>query len=101
MTDNTDSIPQEYLDEAVRRLNDRLKGWFKADDLATKVLARTLQELGWKPPIDPMLVRARELAVRSIGTDYPLTVKRFRTGLNDSDPAVQAALIALREGMGE
>jgi len=91
-------IPQVYLDEANRLWNDP-----RNDNLSPKeLLARTLQELGWKPPVDPKLVRAREIAARQlniIGCD--ITASSILHAAQDNNPAVQAALIALTEGMGE
>lgn len=91
----TDPIPQAYLDEAVRRTVEGGYTSVSKNNAYVKLLARTLQELGWQPPVDPMLVRAREIANRTS------TQLDFSAGFHDHTPAVRAALIALREGMGE
>lgn len=93
-------IPQEYLDEAVRRLNAFSHG-YSAEGISAQVLARTLRELGWKPPVDPVLKRAREIVAQvwnANGINYHAQVLG---GERDSSVDVQAVLIALREGMGE
>ena len=94
----TDPILQVYLDEAAKRSG--YYSWEHANQYAAMVPiirahARTLQELGWKPPVPPELKRAREIANEvTEGVDY-------RAGYHDNFPAVKAALIALREGMGD
>lgn len=85
-------IPKAYLDEAVRRLN--ATGYvYSAAHHVVQVLARTLKELGWQPPVDPVEQRAWAIA-RSV---YQHLSDREIKGTT----AYQAALIALREGMGE
>lgn len=95
-------IPKVYLDEAERRYRHGPDGYYYAGNWSLKVLARTLQELGWQPPVDPMLVRAREIAARAYDSQgWGIMATEVRDGDADCSPAVQAALIALREGMGK
>lgn len=99
-------IPQMYLDEAIRRLNNGvgLDVWARDlnDNPTLRTLARTLQELGWQPPVDPMLVRAREIAAKCwADLNCTFSASQILDGTGDCEPAVQAALIALREGMGK
>jgi hypothetical protein len=91
-------IPQVYLDEANRLWNDP-----RNDNLSPKeLLARTLQELGWEPPVDPKLVRARKIAAKYLAANGRHYYEQLiENGGHDEHDAVQAALIALTEGMGE
>lgn len=96
-------IPQMYLDEAVRRCNQgHYSGGYVETDWTVIVLARTLQELGWQPPVDPMLVRARKIVANFYHrNNCPLAAKRVFDGERDDQDEVRIALIALREGMDE
>ena len=91
----TDPIPQAYLIEAVRRLNDaNCAISFSTETQTVRVLARTLQELGWEPPVDPVEQRAKEICARLSGWHIDRC--------EDMAPKVyQAALIALRDGLGK
>lgn len=99
-------IPQVYLDEAIRRLNNGagLDVWGRGlnDHPTLRTFARTLQELGWQPPVDPMLVRARGIVANFYHQNKaPYAAKRVLDGERDDQDEVRIALIALREGMGE
>jgi hypothetical protein len=106
-------IPQVYLDEAVQRLNfERAKAFggevikfWSSDDYNVQVLALTLQELGWEPPVDPKEALARKVAAAVCEVmSRPVMARFIREGRGSSPiekSVVQAALIALTEGMVE
>ena len=99
----TDTIPEMYLAEAVRRLNENdMYVCYLPSDHTAKVVARTLKELGWTLPIDEQrMAKARKVAAAvceavsmtgiaaDIRTDNPAAFYRL--------PAIQAAYNALGE----
>lgn len=100
----TDPIPQELLDEAAKRSG--LVNWRAVALLDSRVVwcveahARTLREIGWKPPVPPELRRAREIAARAFSDlGWDVMASHTRAGIADRNLTVQAVLTALREGM--
>lgn len=100
-------IPEMYLAEAVRRLNAACidDPWSRKDSI-TKVLARTLQELGWKPPIDEArMAKARKVAAAVLEASGYAILARAVSRVVDMQPqecsdailAIQAAYDALGE----
>jgi len=99
----TDDIPEMYLAEAKRRLNTEKLGsalnW-AASGIAVMALSRTLQELGWTPPIDEArMAKARKVlvAVREINREYD-SAQRIRHNQElwaKDEAAVKAAYDAL------
>jgi hypothetical protein len=93
-------IPEMYLAEAVRRLNAAGKGiWTKNDYTHCYVitLARTLQELGWTPPVDEArMAKAR----KALGAAFDALGQRdaaYAVRVQDDHIGVQAAYDALGE----
>ena len=97
-----ETILEVYMDEAMRRLSEEAGYPIFSDAPAVKALARALQEPAWEPPVGPMLVRAREIVARVyLDVGYSKgTAANIVDGKDDDFLAIQAALIALREGMG-
>lgn len=55
-----------------------------------------------EPPVDPLLIEAREIAVRVLNqhpNPSPITASEIRSGSWDRQPVVQAPFAALRRGM--
>lgn len=91
MTNNT--IPQIYLDEALRRLN------MPHSPALWIVLARTLQELDWKAPVDPIVLTARSIVAEANKGSYNDYVAMVLAGEEDSGIEMKIALEALSKGM--
>ena len=100
-------IPQKYIDEAIRRMNEEREtrgfapGHYDQNNhtaTAIVTLARTLQEFGWEPSVDPLLPRAREIAACAYEEKgWQHTATSFRLGQYDQDTVVKIALVALKE----
>lgn len=97
-------IPEMYLFEAVRRFKENMPGhcWGYSDN-EIQVLARTLQELGWTPPIDEArMAKARKVAaavcvaVSEIGVSNAL-----ESGSENRIMYGRAALQAAYDALGE
>ena len=64
----------------------------------TIVLARTLEEYGYQPPLDPIRKRAREICAEVLRlAGYPIMAGRCLSGDNDDGAMMQVAEKALRE----
>ncbi len=97
------NIPEVYLAEAMRRLNTRgLDGYSKFDH-SSRILASTLQELGWTPPVDAVrMAKARKVAAAVLGTTFlnanAEAIQEHREQPNSyGELAIQAAYKALEE----
>ena len=87
-----------YTNEALRRLNSPEPLFYQVHHAATKVLAEALQELGWKPPVDPLLLRAREIVAEIYeGREWDGSAKHVRQGDFDGHVTMIATLAALKE----
>lgn len=97
-------IPEMYLAEAVRRLNLEFgKNHYTPDDTPlreVRVLADTLQELGWKPPVDEArMVKARKAAAAVFeAANMPERAAECRSGVTTPPRSVWAVYDALGEG---
>lgn len=101
-------IPEMYLAEAVRRLNAEWghPGYYKLDKAhfrEVRVLARTLQELGWTPPIDEArMAKARKVAAAVLeGWGVPKTAEYIRNDSGHMENADYAAIQAAYDALGE
>ena len=64
----------------------------------TIILARTLEEYGYQPPLDPIRKRAREICAGVYGArGNPAAAKQFLSGDLDGGAMMQATEKALRE----
>ena len=97
-------IPQKYIDEAIRRMNEEREtrgfppGYYDHTAITIVTLARTLKELNWEPPVDLLLLRAREIVANThqeLG--WMSSANSVRQGRNDHHIAVKAVLTALKE----
>ncbi|RPI59350.1 MAG: hypothetical protein EHM48_09015, partial [Planctomycetaceae bacterium] len=77
-------IPQMYLDEAIRRLENDCPYLSWDGSVAVPVLAHTLQELGWKPPIDEArMAKARKVAAAVFkAAGFITTADNIETGMD-------------------
>ncbi len=99
-------IPEMYLAEAAKRCGfdswrDLLNAASSTAIHCAEVLARTLQELGWKPPIDEArMAKARKVAMSFLRAAGAMHSASSIAGGNPTDWAgdcVQAAYDALGE----
>lgn len=100
----TNDIPETYLNEALQQVEaffaamySGQPGYFDFNSFTVRVVARTLQKLGWTPPIDEArMAKARKVAAAvafELG-EYAIA-KNIRCGLPSA--SAQAAYGALGE----
>lgn len=103
----TDTPSDEVLIEAARRLKichitmgiDGLRRQYRTSP-GFRIMADTLVELGWKPPIDPLLAEAREIAAKTMDEEDDKTIAEIiRGGSGDNGIFVQIAMAGIRRGM--
>lgn len=93
MLTDTDETPQWARDEAMSRTGH------------TEMLCPALHELAAmiarheEPPVDPLLVEAREIAASKPGRGSSSVSRCIRNGLDDWHPDVRLALVALKRGV--
>ena len=82
-----------YIIEAQRRFRDSTHG-------AIDMLAITLRELNWQPPVDPDLIEARKLTAHeySIGGPFYAASDEIRQGKKDDKMCVRTALAGIKRG---
>lgn len=95
----TEEIPQWAI-KRVYELMDAEYGkgnWQAAPPANPNAFARYIAKHE-QPPVDPDLVKAREICARvAEATGMVHTPTRYRSGTYDNDPEVQFALSALKE----
>jgi hypothetical protein len=87
-----------YINEALRRLSAASNCYYWDGHPAIQAFAEALQELGWKPPVDPLLLRAREIVARiQEGKGWADAHRQTLKGVYDDSVSVLATLAALKE----
>jgi hypothetical protein len=92
-------IPDEVVERMVALVKDAAGTAGIAPVSAVEAEARAIMAL-LPQPIDPLLLRAREIAAQEFETiEMRVTAGRTRLGLHDDSPTVQAAFRAFQEGV--
>jgi len=96
-------IPEVYFAEALRRLNDRQLQCFNRKNHSSQILASTLQELGWTPPIDEArMAKARKVAAAVMeATLCPSHADDIRKNKEHPDSYGEFAIQAAYKALGE
>lgn len=101
-----ESVPEWAKVEAVKRLNEAAAGGhykLPRDENSHSVLvAARLIAVHEEPPVDPLLIEARDIAASDYEARHPSASQWAgfcRDGWYDHDPEVVIALVALRRGI--
>jgi hypothetical protein len=103
MTDLPNPIPEALIAEACRELNVEYDCWTPGHQTTphpvVRTLCRKLWEFGWRPPVDPDLIEAREIVAKWYDTyRRPIVAKALRGGDRDHFSEVQLTLAGIKRG---
>lgn len=96
-------IPEALIEEAYRELNVEAREWgtYKGDNKNPVVytLCRILWREGWRPPVDPDLIEAREVAAKWVeAKGNPKLAAKYREGIFDGELVVKLTLAGIKRG---
>lgn len=104
----TDEIPQWALERAAELANKEggevgaASDAYTPDELACTYIGRTFARYiaqHEQPPVDPLLIEAREIAAKDAQTDFPEFANNIRDGECDDCAEIVLVLTALRRGI--
>lgn len=91
---------KESRDEAIKLLNEGVGYQVEPSSSFVTVLARTLDKLHNRTPVDPLLKEAREICAKwEDADDFPDNATAYRDGKRDSGLSITRTIEVLRRGM--